>query len=73
MKNLIDPFWIGVTVFLSVLLAILLPISIIEKHGTAKTIVFTVLGIIFIWVTYFIRAYFFSDKKESEENKSNNH
>lgn len=73
MKNLIDPFWIGVTVFFSVLFAILLPISIIEKHGTAKTIGFTVLGIIFIWVTYFIRAYFFSDKKENEENKSKNH
>jgi len=73
MKNLIDPFWIGVTVFLSVLLGILLPISIIEKHGTAKTILFTVLGIIFIWVTYFVRAYFFSDKKESEHNKNKNH
>lgn len=73
MKNLIDPFWIGVTIILSIFFAIMLPVSIIEKHGTAKTIVFTVLGIIFIWVTYFVRAYFFSDKKEQEHNKNKNH
>ena len=48
MKNLTDPFWIRVTVILSIFFAIMLPVSIIEKHGTAKTIVFTVLGIIFI-------------------------
>jgi len=69
MKNLIDPFWIRVTVILSIFFAIMLPVSIIEKHGTAKTIVFTVLGIIFIWVTYFVRAYFFSDEKEKDNNK----
>jgi len=69
MKNLIDPFWIRVTVILSIFFAIMLPVSIIEKHGTAKTIVFTVLGIIFIWVTYFVRAYFFSDEKENDNNK----
>ena len=67
---MIDSFWIRVTVILSVFFAIMLPVSIIEKHGTAKTIVFTVLGIIFIWVTYFVRAYFFSDKKEKDSNKT---
>jgi hypothetical protein len=64
MKKLHDPFWIGVTVVLSIIFVILLPISIIEKHGVVKTIVFTLVGLIFIWVTYFIRAYFFSDESE---------
>ena len=64
MKNLYDPFWIGVTAVLSIIFVILLPISIIEKHGVVKTIVFTLVGLIFIWVTYFVRAYFFSDDSE---------
>lgn len=64
MKKLYDPFWIGVTVVLSIIFVILLPISIIEKHGVVKTIVFTLVGLIFIWVTYFVRAYFFSDDSE---------
>jgi c-di-AMP phosphodiesterase-like protein len=64
MKKLYDPFWIGVTVVLLIIFVILLPISIIEKHGVVKTIVFTLVGLIFIWVTYFVRAYFFSDDSE---------
>jgi len=64
MKNLYDPFWIGVTAVLSIIFVILLPISIIEKHGVVKTIVFTLVGLIFIWVTYFVRAYFFSDDSD---------
>ncbi len=66
MKKLYDPFWIGVTVVMSIIFVILLPISIIEKHGVVKTIVFTLVGLIFIWVTYFVRAYFFSDDEEKK-------
>ena len=64
MKKLYDPFWVSVTTVLSVIFIILLPISIIEKHGTVKTIFFTLIGVVFIWVTYFVRAYFFSDDSE---------
>jgi hypothetical protein len=67
MKKLYDPFWIGVTIGLSVIFVILLPISIIEKHGTVKTIVFTLIGVVFIWVTYFVRAYFFSNDSKNKK------
>ena len=68
MKKLYDPFWIGVTIVFSVIFIILLPISIIEKHGTVKTIVFTLIGVVFIWVTYFVRAYFFSNDSKNPDS-----
>ena len=69
MKKLYDPFWVSVTVVLSVIFVIVLPLSIIEKHGTVKTIVFTLVGAVFIWITYFVRAYFFSDDSEKKKRK----
>jgi uncharacterized membrane protein len=68
MKKWYDPFWVSVTVVLSIIFVILLPISIMEKHGTVKTIVFTLVGVVFIWVTYFVRAYFFSDDSENPDS-----
>jgi len=69
MKNLYDPLWIGATIVSSVIFIILLPISIIEKHDTAKTIGFTLIGVVFIWATYFVRAYFFSDDSEKKKRE----
>jgi uncharacterized membrane protein len=69
MKKLYDPFWVSVTVVLSVIFVIILPLSIIEKHGTLKTIVFTLVGVVFIWVTYLVRAYFFSDDSEKKKRE----
>lgn len=69
MKKLYDPFWVSVTIVLSVIFIIMLPLSIIEKHGTVKTIVLTLVGVVFIWVTYLVRAYFFSDDSEKKKRE----
>ncbi len=69
MKSLYHPFWTSLTVVFSLLLIILLPGAIIEKHGMFKTVLYTTLGVLFIWITYLVRAYIFSGFAEKKEDK----
>lgn len=66
MRKLYNPFWVGVTVILSLIFAVMLPVSIIETQGTALTILYTVIGLIVIWAVYFVRAYIFSGFDEKK-------
>ena len=69
MRKLYNPFWVGVTVVLSLIFAVMLPVSILESHGVALTVLYTVIGLIAIWASYFVRAYIFSGFDEKKSHK----
>ena len=70
MRNLFSPFWVGFTVVLTILLIVLLPLSILSKWGLVRTLIFTSLGVIFIWAVYFIRAWIFSGFEREKNNET---
>ena len=61
------PFGFGFTVILTLLFLILSPSTIIDNQGIVITIIFTSLGIIVIWIVYFIRSYIFSKFSSNED------
>lgn len=61
MKDLLNPFWIIITVIISVVFGVLFYPAVVGEHGELKTILYTALGILVIWIVYFIRAYIFSN------------
>ncbi|MFC1502388.1 hypothetical protein ACFL6A_03145 [bacterium] len=59
-RKLFSPFWVGITLLFTVIFVVLLPLSILHRYGLPKTILFTSIGVICIWVVYIIRAFIFS-------------
>ena len=70
MAKFYNRFWVTVTIVLSVVFAILLFPIVQRKYGFPLSLLVTFLGVVFIWVNYFIRAYIFSRDKEDESEKS---
>jgi hypothetical protein len=71
MRQLFHPFWIGLTIVLTLVFIILFPASIISRHGPFRTTIFTLIGVSVIWIVYFVRAYILSNfsSEESETKK----
>lgn len=64
MARLYNKFWINVTIVLSLIFIILGFPAFHRSHGLVVSILITFLGVGFIWVTYLIRAYFWSNSNE---------
>ncbi|KPL03692.1 MAG: hypothetical protein AMJ73_05700 [candidate division Zixibacteria bacterium SM1_73] len=70
MAKLYNRFWVTVTIVLSVVFAILFFPIVHPKYGFPLSLLITLLGLLFIWANYFIRAYIFSRNKQDESEKS---
>ncbi len=69
MKHYFNKLWVIITVILNVVFVILFfPLSL-KRVGTIKAIVFTLIGLLIIWIVYFVRAYIFS-KYFGEKDKN---
>ncbi len=53
-------FWIGLAVALSALFAVLFYPAARRTYNPGTSLVFTALGVIVIWIVYFIRVMIFS-------------
>jgi quinol-cytochrome oxidoreductase complex cytochrome b subunit len=62
--------WIIITVIFCVVFVILFYPIAAERVGHPKAIVYTLIGLLVIWLIYFIRAYVFS-KIFSKKNNTN--
>ena len=69
MARLYNKFWINVTIVLSLIFIILGFPAFRRSHGFAISILITFLGVGFIWLTYLIRAYFWSDRNEKKKEE----
>lgn len=67
MTKLFDKFWVNVTIVLSIIFVILGLPAFLKSHSIAVSILITVVGVVFIWATYFIRAYMWSDRENNKE------
>ena len=67
MAKLFDKFWVNVTIVLSIIFIILGLPAFLKSHSIAVSILITVVGVCFIWVTYFVRAYMWSDRENNKE------
>lgn len=67
MSGLYNKFWVNVTIVLSIIFIILGLPAFLKSHSIAVSILITVVGVSFIWVTYFIRAYMWSDRENNKE------
>jgi hypothetical protein len=67
MARFYNRFWIGMTVVLCGIFAVLLFPAIRPGHGTLNAALYTLLGILVIWAVYFVRVYVFS---RLDENRS---
>ena len=54
-------FWIGVTIVLSVVFALLFFPLVNDNYSLPLAILLTAAGVIFIWIIYFSRAVIFRD------------
>jgi membrane-bound ClpP family serine protease len=73
MRNLYDKFWVKVTIVLSLIYIVLGFPAFLKSHSVAVSILLIVVGVFLIWITYLIRAYFWSDKEMNEEFKGEFH
>jgi hypothetical protein len=61
------PLWIGFTLVLTIIFILLFSTAIVDEYGIIKTTFFTLLGVIVIWIVYFIRANIFSKMGDSND------
>ena len=69
MSRLYNKFWINVTIVLSLIFIILGFPAFRRSHGLAISILITFLGVGFIWITYVIRVYCWSDSNEKKQEE----
>jgi hypothetical protein len=55
--------WIIITIILSVVVIIIGYPAFQEKFGSMKAVVWTFACVAGVWLTYFIRSYFWKEKK----------
>lgn len=67
MHRLYNKFWINVTIVLSLIFILLGFPTFRRTHGIMQSVLITFLGVCFIWITYIIRAYLWSDKNGTKE------
>ena len=72
MRKLFSPFWVSITILFTVIFIVLLPLTILQRYGLPKTILFTSIGVICIWVVYIIRAFIFSGFTQEEKGQGKN-
>jgi len=63
MKRLYDPIWIAVAAALSVVVVIVGYPAFQEKYGFPVSLLWTLVCVAGVWLTYLIRAYFWSTRK----------
>jgi hypothetical protein len=68
MSKYLNKTWIIITIILSAVFAVLFYPVAAERVGTLKALVFTMIGLLVIWLVYLIRAHIFS-KILSKRNK----
>ena len=59
MSRYVNRFWIWITIFLSVVFAALFVPVAARNIGLGKAILYTLIGLIVIWMVYLIRAHIF--------------
>ena len=64
MKWLYDPLWIAVAVVLSILVAVLGYPAFEERFGFPESLFWTTACVAGVWLTYLVRAYFWSQKTD---------
>lgn len=64
MSGLYNKFWVNITIVLSLIFIVLGLPAFLRQHDLATSILITILGVCFIWVTYLIRAYLWSDRDD---------
>ena len=60
MRKYFNTFWVIFTVILSVTFVVLFSFVLAEGLGIAKIVIYNLIGLIVIWIVYFIRAYIFT-------------
>ena len=63
MQRLYDPIWIAVAVVLSVIVVIAGYPAFQAKYGFPASLFWTIACVAGVWLTYIIRAYFWSERK----------
>jgi hypothetical protein len=66
MARFYHPFWVTITCVLCLVFAVLFLPTILDKYGVLKSVIFTGAGVIFIWITYFVRAWVFGQEKSQD-------
>ena len=67
MAKLYNKFWMNVTIILSLIFVVLGFPAFLRSHSFIVSTLITFLGVCFIWITYLIRAYMWSDKEKHKE------
>jgi len=70
MARLYSGFWVGVTTVLSIIFTVMFFPLVQEKYGCPKSIVLTMIGLLVIWASYFVRAYIFTQGEEDRSGKN---
>ena len=60
MARLYSGFWVGVTAVLSIIFTMMFFPVVQQKYGYPQSVVLTMVGLLFIWASYFVRAYIFT-------------
>ena len=66
MRHLYDPVWITVAVVLSFIVAVVGYPAFERSYGFPLALVWTLVCVAGVWLTYFIRAFFWSKKAEQK-------
>ncbi len=61
MRKLYDPLWISIGVILSAVVAFVGYPAFEQKFGFPQSVLWTIASVGGVWVTYLIRAYFWSE------------
>ena len=62
MSKYFNKYWLTITIVLSVAFALLFFPVAADRAGYMKAAVYTLVGLIVIWIVYFIRAWIFQKK-----------
>ena len=64
MQKFSNKFWLYLTIALSLIFMILFFPTASDEVGLLKGAIYTIVGILVIWIVFFIRSYLFSDREE---------
>ena len=68
MARLYSGFWVGVSAVLSIIFTVMFFPLVQEKYGYPQSVVLTMIGLLVIWASYFVRAYIFTQGMEDRRN-----
>jgi hypothetical protein len=66
MKRLYDPLWVAIAAILSVVVALIGYPAFQDEFGFPQSVIWTIACIVGVWVTYLIRAYFWSQHHKKD-------